>query len=692
LIRRYLGPIVLLLVIFLMGLTSCSAKQSTPFPVAESGVLDLRSWDFDNHGTVMMKGAWEFAWNKLLEPEDFGTRDQQNFIQVPGSWKFHGKEVSPQGFATYRLKILHQPMDRTLAIRVPNILTSYRMWLNGKEVASAGIVGTSAEEAVPEQMPKLVFMPGDRDQDELVIQVSNYHHRRGGIWKEFEYGLSEQVVYHQYIVASRDMLILGVILMMGGYHFWLYLLRRQERAALYFGLICIFIGVRMFSIGECFLVQWFPWIPWQASLRVEYICLALAPVSGMYYVSEMFPNEAYRRMNRVLLVVAGALTLFVLFTEPIVFSKYIIVFQASLGFIAIASVIIMIRAVRHRRPNAVLALGGVIVFTVSIINDVLYYNEILYTGDITHYAVLLFVIMQGMIVSKRVSQMMNKLEDVTIEMRELNNSLESRIESRTVELREMNASLEQSNLDLERMEDARRRLLTNISHDLRTPMTLIQGYLEALHDDIIVDPDERKKYMQLMLRKMTGLNHLISDVFELSKLESGQVPIHMKKMPIETFMDQVEQTYAFEVENRGLHFYSERQFENVERIRQLYIHVDLERMFQVFNNLVYNAVKFTPIGGEIRMHFSYLEEEQKFCIQCMDTGIGVSKEDAVRIFERFYKNDYSRNSKGGGSGIGLSIAKEIIESHHGAIWVQSELGQGCHFYITLPATMRKQIT
>ncbi len=693
LIRRYLGLIALLLVFFLAGLTSCSAKQqTTPFPVAESGVLDLRGWNFDQQGTVMMKGKWEFVWNKLLEPTDFKTQQQQNFIQVPGSWKFQGKEVSPQGYATYRLTILHHPMDRTLAIRIPNILTSYRMWLNGKEVASAGTVGTSINESIPEQMPKLVFMSGDRDQDELVIQVSNFHHRRGGIWKEFEYGASEQVVHHQYIVSSRDMLILGIILMMGGYHFWLYFLRRQERAALYFGLVCIIIGVRMLTLGDCFLVQWFPWIPWQVSLQVEYICLALGPVCGMYYVSAMFPQEAYPRMNKILLVVAGTLSLFVLVTEPIVFSKYIILFQVSLGFIAIVSVIIMIRAVRHRRPNAILALGGVFIFAASTINDVLYYNEIWYTGDITHYGLLLFVIMQSMIVSKRVSQMMNELEDVTSELRELNNSLETRIESRTVELRQMNASLEQSNLDLERMEDARRRLLTNISHDLRTPMTLIQGYLEALHDDIIVDPDERKKYMQLMLRKMTGLNHLIYDVFELSKLESGQVLIHIKEMPIEEFMDQVEQTYAFEVENRGLHFYSVRHFENVERNRQLVIHIDLERMFQVFNNLVYNAVKFTPIGGEIRMHFSYLEEEQKFCIQCMDTGIGVSKEDTVKIFERFYKNDYSRNSKGGGSGIGLSIAKEIIESHHGAIWVQSELGQGCHFYITLPATSHKPIT
>ncbi|WP_152393858.1 sensor histidine kinase [Paenibacillus guangzhouensis] len=690
-IRRYIGLIAILLVIFLMGLTSCSAKPTTPFPVAEAGILDLRGWDFDQQGTVMMKGEWEFVWHQLMEPGDFKDETQQDFIQVPGSWKFKGKDVSPQGYATYRLKILHHPMDQTLAIRIPNILTSYRMWLNGKEVASVGTVGTSIAEAIPEQMPKVVFMFGDRDLDELVIQVSNFHHRRGGIWKEFEYGVSEQVVHHQYIVTSRDMLILGIILMMGVYHFWLYFLRRQERAALYFGLVCVFIGVRMFT-GECFLVQWFPWIPWEASLQLEYICLAIAPVCGMYYVSSMFPREAYPRINRVLLVVAGVLTLFVLLTKPIVFSKYIVVFQACLGFIAVVAVIIMIRAVRHRRPNAVLALGGVVIFAASTINDVFYYNEIWYTGDITHYGLLLFVIMQSMIVSKRVSQMMDELENVTSELRELNNNLETRIEGRTVELLQMNASLEQSNLELERMEDARRRLLTNISHDLRTPMTLIQGYLEALHDDIIVDPEERKKYMQLMLRKMTGLNHLISDVFELSKLESGQVPIHIKEMSALEFMDQVEQTYAFEVENRGLHFYSERQFEHVERIRGLSIQVDLERMFQVFNNLVYNAVKFTPIGGEIRMHFSYLEEEQKFCIQCMDTGIGVSKEDTVKIFERFYKNDYSRNSRGGGSGIGLSIAKEIIESHHGAIWVQSELGQGCHFYITLPATMRRRIT
>jgi signal transduction histidine kinase len=402
----------------------------------------------------------------------------------------------------------------------------------------------------------------------------------------------------------------------------------------------------------------------------------------------MFPKEAYPRIKKALVYTALLLAIFVVLTEPIVFTKYVYIYQAHLIFTAILSIIVLIRAFLHRRSNAGLALVGILVFGITIANDVLFYNEVWYTGDISQYGLLVFVIIQSMIISDRFTKAMHEVEHVSFKLRELNNTLETRIQDRTLELREMNADLEKTNHEMERMEESRRRLLTNISHDLRTPMTLIQGYLEALRDDIITDPMERKDYMQLMLRKITGLNHLISDVFELAKLEAGQVSIERKEIQIEELIEYIEDGYEFEVKNRGLNFYCTYPLEWTTCDRKLFLQVDLDRMFQVFNNLVYNAVKFTPIGGDIRIHFCYLEAEQSIRIEIADTGIGLSEEEITRVFERFYKKDYSRNSTGGGSGIGLTIAKEIIESHHGAIWVESELGQGCHFYITLPAFLR----
>lgn len=219
-------------------------------------------------------------------------------------------------------------------------------------------------------------------------------------------------------------------------------------------------------------------------------------------------------------------------------------------------------------------------------------------------------------------------------------------------------------------------------------MTLIRGYLEALQDEVIQDREQQKKYIRLMLNKINGLNHLIDDLFELSKLEARRVPVAIESVLLEHFISHLEEHYELELRSRGLLFACYNlTYRNAPPV-SIVLEVDIDRMMQVFDNIIYNAVKFTPIGGSITIEVDYVKQDQAVHIKITDTGIGVGEEDLPYLFDRFYKNDKSRNSMTGGSGIGLAIAKEIVELHLGRIGVESVQGHGTTFYIILPAQVK----
>jgi signal transduction histidine kinase len=212
-------------------------------------------------------------------------------------------------------------------------------------------------------------------------------------------------------------------------------------------------------------------------------------------------------------------------------------------------------------------------------------------------------------------------------------------------------------------------------------MTLIQGYVEALLDGVTNDPDQQKKYLKLIHSRALGLNRLIADLFELSKLEARQIGFHLKEVSIRRLIEYVNGRYETEVAGAGLRY--TLHMDQLEGYEQCVLRIDIDRIDQVLTNIIYNAIKHTPAGGDIRLIFR-MDGRQRLQVEIADTGGGIEPGDIPYVFERFYKKDKSRNTFGRGSGLGLAIAKEIIEFHGGQIGVKSEAGKGSTFYFKLP--------
>lgn len=226
---------------------------------------------------------------------------------------------------------------------------------------------------------------------------------------------------------------------------------------------------------------------------------------------------------------------------------------------------------------------------------------------------------------------------------------------------------------LHEMESMRQEFVSNVSHEIQSPLTSIGGFAKALQNDEL-NPEERMHYLSIIETESQRLSKLSDNLLKLTSLESEHPPFE-------------EQSYQLDKQLRNIVLSGEPQWveKSIEMdisLDEVTIVADENLMSQVWMNLLYNAIKFTPTGGTIGVHLS--QQEGVATVRISDTGIGMSDEERLHVFERFYKADTSRNRSLGGNGLGLAIVKKIIDMHDGEISVKSEMGEGTEMKVTLP--------
>ena len=242
------------------------------------------------------------------------------------------------------------------------------------------------------------------------------------------------------------------------------------------------------------------------------------------------------------------------------------------------------------------------------------------------------------------------------------------------ELSQLAHSFNQMAEKLERVEDRRRQLIGDVAHELRTPLTTIKGSVEALEDGIL--PATSETYSQI-LHEAERLNHLVDDLQELSRVEAGAYELNLASVSPALIIQTIHKRFDYQFAKKGIAFKSDMPA-NLPPIRG-----DERRIIQILTNLLTNALSYTPEGGEVNLSVTLANNTLRFAVK--DNGVGIPSEHLQNIFTRFYRVDKSRSRHAGGSGIGLTIAKHLVEAHGGKIWVESEgEGMGSTFIFELP--------
>ncbi|MBV7506128.1 HAMP domain-containing histidine kinase [Bacillus sp. sid0103] len=226
--------------------------------------------------------------------------------------------------------------------------------------------------------------------------------------------------------------------------------------------------------------------------------------------------------------------------------------------------------------------------------------------------------------------------------------------------------------ELKQMEEMRQEFISNVSHEIQSPLTSIMGFAQALQNDQLTN-EERNHYLNIIETESRRLSKLSDNLMKLTSLESKHHPFERRSYRL----DQQIRTIILACEPLWL----EKDLELDVSLNKVIITADEDLMSQVWTNLIHNSIKFTPSQGMIRVQLEKVDD--KTIVNITDTGIGISKKDQIHVFERFYKADKARDRSKGGSGLGLSIVKKIIELHDGTILVESEEGKGTTFTITL---------
>lgn len=230
----------------------------------------------------------------------------------------------------------------------------------------------------------------------------------------------------------------------------------------------------------------------------------------------------------------------------------------------------------------------------------------------------------------------------------------------------------------EKTEQERRDFVSNVSHELRTPLTSMRSYLEALEDGAWKDPEIAPHFLQVTLEETDRMIRMINDLLNLSKMDSGNAQMQMELVNFNNLVNFVLDRFDMMVTSQDKDYQIKREFTK----RDLWLEIDTDRLIQVIDNIMNNAIKYSPDGGTITVRL--IETHNHIILSITDEGMGIPRKDLNKIFDRFYRVDKARARQQGGTGLGLAISREVLKAHGGSIWVESRENQGSTFYVSLP--------
>lgn len=408
---------------------SCSGDHSDA-PAAQNGILDLRDYDFSSY--VDLDGEWRFAWHDTSQSVGPDEKDFINIV-VPDAWngyRYQGKQLPGHGAGSYYLTILLPQRSASYAIKVATTGTAYNLFVEDDLAGHVGIYSEDSKLASPKYEPKIYNLGIFDNQLKLRIDVSNFDHRLGGLWESINFGETADVYSHRENQIAMALFMFGTIFVMGIYHLGIFSLSTRGKAALYFGIFCLIIGLRTLTTGELFLYQIWPGISWQLLVKLEYLTFFTGIPVFFLFLELQFPDEIDKRVGYVVSGVSALFVILVLFTTVNTFSSSLVYFQ-FFSLIAMAYLIWgLFLAFIRGEEGSTMVLIGFLTIVVAFLNDMLYVANIIHTGHLISLGLLIFILTQAFLISIRFSKAYLTIDTQRLKLERTNAAYQTEIVSR----------------------------------------------------------------------------------------------------------------------------------------------------------------------------------------------------------------------------------------------------------------------
>ena len=422
-------PLILTYLIFFSACLNDPPRRIAPKAV--KGVLDLSDWDLKKDGPVDLSGEYEFYWMQYLSPSDFSKEplpEKTGFIKVPGYWKdfeIEGIKLPGDGYATYRLSIILNKQKQSPALRLREISNAYILYIDGRNATSLGVPGKDRETTVPRQFHQAVAFEPQTSRIEIILQVSNFHHRRGGgPWEVIRLGTEKEIRGNYTRRLSLDLFLFGSIFIMALYHMGLFLFRKQDRSPLYFGIFCFLISTRLLTTGGRYLAFYLPNLGWEMLIKLEYLSFFLSVPVFALFLRSIFPKFS-KRVLRVLEVLSIIFSCIVLFTTARFFSYTVNPYEVITIFTILYGFYIVFVSFLDKNIEALILLVGLVFLGITIINDMLHVDQIIQTGFFTPFGLFVFILSHAFLISYRFSTAMTTVETQRKDLRDTLTTVET---------------------------------------------------------------------------------------------------------------------------------------------------------------------------------------------------------------------------------------------------------------------------
>jgi len=469
-------------------------------PVAQNGLLDLTSWNFQRDGILKITGPWEFYWQKFITNND--KPHEKMYLEFPKDWsnmKINGESLPQSGFASYRMTIKLPQQNSPMAFKLSKIDSAYRLYVNGNLVASNGFAAKTKELTVPQIKPQIAdFSCSAKNEIEVILHVADFYTDKGEPEGSIYIGAGTQIAASRGKNLIIEFFLIGCLIFMGFYHLGLFVLRKKDRTPFFFGVFCLLIALRTMLMGERYIMTLVPEIPFWLMVKLEFLTMYIGVPIIIMFLYTLFKKESPKIVVKAFVVVGAVSSLLITFLPVPLVVKTLPFYQVVTLLSGLYLLFVIVRALIAKRTGALIFLLSGLVFFGTIVNDILHAQQIITTGYYIAFGLLVFFFAQAFLISmrfslaffsverlsKELSYKSDELVEANEKLTDLNLNLEIKVEDRTGELLAANEELHAMNDELVLTRDAlwgEMELAKKIQTVLLPDKPAIDGYDIAVH-------------------------------------------------------------------------------------------------------------------------------------------------------------------------------------------------------------------
>ncbi len=626
---------------------------------ASNGILTIDNDTFTKGQLVFLIDDWEFYNHKIFKPNDFTEQDikpEYVFIGQYPDFSMRKGNQSPYGNATYRMRIKNEGKDKLLSLELPEIFSASEVWINGEMVSKLGDVGT--EKYRPKIKNSVVSFIAKKNT-EIIINVSNFSHYYSGLYYPPALGETKDISNMMFYRLLFYSIICFTTFAIAIFSLSVWFLSNKSKIYLYFGCMCVFFAIHV-SYPFVHLLG-LPLVSFTYAVEdLSYFMVVLCIICINGSISKIEENKVYRFLILLLGITMSIISIVI----PIILLPYDMYFVNIYGklidiykyivfiYILMSSLVSIYKKTCSEHISSYILVSVNTVFGISILFDAVTSNrfEPIFTGWQTEYCGFVIVILFSVM-------MINRNRIIIKENEKLTRNLEHEVEVRTNELTTLL--------------NERKRFLADVAHDLKAPVSAIQAFIDLIKVGNIHVDEETRTYLYAINQKSNEVQNRVRSLQEFTSQDKS-IGIS-EKICLNNFIKEIYENNLPDTQACGVNF------ETYVLEKKIYAKINKEMLTRAFENLIYNALTFTPFDGKIILS---MDKEDGFAIiKISDNGKGIPPENIPKVFDRFFTERDNNEPKG--QGLGLYIVKSIIREHGGEIFVDSELGKGTVFTIKL---------